>query len=197
MHRRTESTFEISTTHAINGTNLITPPDNAKIATFAMGCFWGVERLFWKTPGVLTTMTGYSGGNAPYPTYEEVCKGGTGHAEVVRIFFDEDIISYESLLKLFWENHDPTQGMRQGNDIGTQYRSAIFYHDEVQFNKAVNSQILYAKALEMANYGQKITTELLNAQEHIFYHAETYHQQYLFKNPNGYCGLGGTGICIL
>jgi peptide-methionine (S)-S-oxide reductase len=161
------------------------------LAIFAMGCFWGAERIFWQAPGVYTTAVGYSGGYTPNPTYEEVCSGRTGHAEAVLVAFDEAASSYEEMLKLFWEGHDPTQGMRQGNDLGTQYRSAIFWRDEAQHAVAEASLRAYQQTLTEAGYGA-ITTELAPAG--AFYYAEDYHQQYLAKNPGGYCGLGGTGV---
>ncbi|POM25499.1 Peptide methionine sulfoxide reductase MsrA [Actinomadura rubteroloni] len=168
-------------------------PSGAQVAEFAMGCFWGAERVFWRTPGVLSTAVGYEGGYTPNPTYEEVCSGRTGHTETVRVVFDPSQISYETLLKVFWENHDPTQGMRQGNDVGTQYRSAIFVHSEDQRAAAEKSRDAYQPVLTSAGYGE-ITTEITDAP--TFYFAEDYHQQYLSdaKNPNGYCGLGGTGM---
>lgn len=166
-------------------------PEGMQEATFGMGCFWGVERLFWNLPGVWLTAAGYAGGYTPNPTYEEVCSGRTGHAEVVRVVFDPARITYADLLKAFWENHDPTQGMRQGNDIGTQYRSAIYTHDDGQRAAAEVSRAAYAERLTQAGLGP-VTTEIAPAGP--FYHAEDYHQQYLAKNPNGYCGLGGTGV---
>jgi peptide-methionine (S)-S-oxide reductase len=166
-------------------------PDGLELALFGMGCFWGAERKFWETPGVVSTAVGYAGGHTPNPTYQEVCSGLTGHAEVVRALFDPAVTSYEALLKLFWENHDPTQGMRQGNDVGTQYRSVIFYYSDAQRSAAETSRDIYQRELENAQYGP-ITTEILPVPE--FYFAEDYHQQYLAKNPAGYCGLGGTGV---
>jgi len=166
-------------------------PAGLQQALFALGCFWGAERKFWETAGVYTTAAGYAGGYTPNPTYREVCSGMTGHAEVVLVVFDPKKISYDDLLKVFWESHDPTQGMRQGNDVGTQYRSAIYYFDDVQRAAAERSRDEYQRALEKSGYG-RITTEILPAPE--FYYAEDYHQQYLSKNPNGYCGLGGTGV---
>jgi peptide-methionine (S)-S-oxide reductase len=160
-------------------------------AMFGMGCFWGAERKFWQLPGVYTTAVGYAGGITPNPTYKEVCTGLTGHNEVVLVVYDPKVISYSDLLKVFWENHDPTQGMRQGNDVGTQYRSGIYVFSEEQRKLAEASVQVYQKALNAAGYG-KITTEILDAPE--FYYAEDYHQQYLAKNPGGYCGLGGTNI---
>ena len=166
-------------------------PQGAEEIIFAMGCFWGVERMFWQLDGVLNTAAGYAGGITPNPTYEEVCSGRTGHTEVVRVVYDPKRISIEALLKVFWEGHDPTQGMRQGNDIGTQYRSAIYWTNEAQREAALASQSEYAKALAAAHHGV-ITTEMREAGP--FYFAEDYHQQYLHKNPNGYCGIGGTGV---
>ena len=166
-------------------------PEGSEIAEFALGCFWGEERKFWQTPGVITTAVGYQGGYTPNPTYEEVCSGRTGHAEAVRVVFDPKRVSYEDLLRVFWESHDPTQGMRQGNDVGTQYRSAIFVHSDEQRRAAERSRDDYQRALNSSGYGQ-ITTEIVDAPP--FYFAETYHQQYLDKNPNGYCGMGGTGV---
>lgn len=162
-----------------------------QMALFGMGCFWGAERKFWEYPGVYSTMVGYSGGHTPNPTYEEVCSGMTGHNEVVRVVFEEHRIAYADLLRVFWENHDPTQGMRQGNDRGTQYRSGIYVYDTDQQAAAVASKREYERALTAAGYGP-ITTEILPAMP--FYYAEDYHQQYLAKNPMGYCGLGGTGV---
>ncbi|MBO2451425.1 peptide-methionine (S)-S-oxide reductase MsrA [Actinomadura barringtoniae] len=168
-------------------------PEGTEIAEFALGCFWGAERKFWQTPGVVSTSVGYQGGYTPNPTYEEVCSGRTGHTEAVRVVYDPAKVTYEDLLRVFWEAHDPTQGMRQGNDVGSQYRSAIFYRTEAQKAQAEASRDAYQKVLEKAGYG-KITTEITQAPE--FYFAEDYHQQYLSdnKNPGGYCGLGGTGL---
>jgi peptide-methionine (S)-S-oxide reductase len=178
--------------HHVNGAPLAPPfPPGTARAVFAMGCFWGAERKFWQTPGVVTTAAGYAGGFTPNPTYEEVCGGGTGHAETVLVVYDPARVSYEQLLKVFWENHDPTQGMRQGNDIGTQYRSAIFYADEAQRASADASREAYQRRLTEEGH-DAITTEIAPAPE--FYYAEDYHQQYLAKNPGGYCGLGGTGV---
>jgi len=162
-----------------------------RTAMFALGCFWGAERKFWQRPGVYTTAVGYIAGHTPNPTYEEVCSGRTGHNEVVLVVFDPKKISYDKLLKTFWENHDPTQGMRQGNDIGTQYRSGIYFYNDAQRRAAEASRDMFQQVLGRAGYG-KITTEILQAPE--FYYAEDYHQQYLAKNPGGYCGLGGTGV---
>ena len=178
--------------HAVLETPPAPPyPEAAQVADFALGCFWGAERRFWETPGVLSTAAGYQGGFTPNPTYEEVCSGRTGHAEAVRVVFDPERVSYGQLLKVFWEAHDPTQGMRQGNDVGTQYRSAIFTHSEEQRAAAEQSRQAFQEALRGAGHGE-ITTEIAPAPE--FYFAEGYHQQYLAKNPNGYCGLGGTGV---
>jgi peptide-methionine (S)-S-oxide reductase len=175
----------------------LTPPfpAGAVEAQFAMGCFWGAERLFWKIPGVVSTSVGYAGGYTPNPTYEEVCSGRTGHTEIVRVFFDPAQVSYDALLKTFWERHDPTQGLRQGNDIGSQYRSAIYCIDEAQMSAAEASRERYQRGLDAAKLGP-ITTEIRPAPE--FFAAEDYHQQYLAKNPDGYCGLGGTGVvCVV
>ena len=175
----------------------LTPPfpAGAVEAQFAMGCFWGAERLFWKIPGVVSTSVGYAGGYTPNPTYEEVCSGRTGHTEIVRVFFDPAQVSYDALLKTFWERHDPTQGLRQGNDIGSQYRSAIYCIDEAQMTAAEASRERYQRGLDAARLGP-ITTEIRPAPE--FFAAEDYHQQYLAKNPDGYCGLGGTGVvCVV
>ena len=178
--------------HFVNGNRLESPfPAGTELALFGMGCFWGAERIFWQRQGVYSTAVGYAGGFTPNPTYEEVCSGLTGHAEVVRVVFDPNVVSYESLLRLFWENHDPTQGMRQGNDAGTQYRSAIYCCAPAQSAAALASRHTYQQALSQAGL-EPITTEVLDAPE--FYYAEEYHQQYLAKNPRGYCGLGGTGI---
>lgn len=178
--------------HLINGAPLKPPyPAGSEVAEFALGCFWGEEKLFWQQPGVLVTAVGYEGGITPNPTYEEVCSGRTGHAETVRVVFDPSRISYERLLKLFWEAHDPTQGMRQGNDQGTQYRSVIFTHSDAQAGAAEASRDAYQVELSKAGYGE-ITTEIRPAGE--FYFAEDYHQQYLAKNPNGYCPDHSTGV---
>lgn len=187
---RAES-MRVPSAHYVNGNPLKPPyPDGLEMAMFGMGCFWGAERIFWKQDGVFTTAVGYSAGITPNPTYEEVCTGRTGHNEVVRVVFDPKVISYEALLKVFWESHNPTQGMRQGNDAGTQYRSGIYvYSDQMKLAEA--SRDAYQQALNAAGYG-KITTEIIDAGE--FYYAESYHQQYLAKNPNGYCGLGGTKV---
>jgi peptide-methionine (S)-S-oxide reductase len=177
--------------HFVNDVPLEPPPAGSELALFGMGCFWGAERKFWEIPGVLATAVGYAGGLTPNPTYQEVCSGGTGHTEVVRIAFDPVRVSYGTLLKAFWENHDPTQGMRQGNDVGTQYRSAIYTYTAAQQEQAENSRRAYQQALTSRGHGP-VTTEVRNAPP--FYFAEEYHQQYLAKNPNGYCGLGGTGV---
>jgi peptide-methionine (S)-S-oxide reductase len=178
--------------HAVLGTPMKPPfPEGFEQAIVGMGCFWGAERVFWQAPGVYTTAVGYAGGYTPNPTYEEVCSGSTGHAEVVLVVFDPAKTSYADILKLFWENHDPTQGMRQGNDVGTQYRSAILVGDEQQRAVAESSRAAYAERLRAAGYPE-ITTEIALAGP--FYYAEDYHQQYLHKNPWGYCGLGGTGV---
>ncbi|OLT58918.1 peptide-methionine (S)-S-oxide reductase MsrA [Moorena bouillonii] len=178
--------------HYVNGNPLKPPyPDGLEMAMFGMGCFWGAERRFWQQEGVFTTAVGYAAGITPNPTYQEVCTGMTGHNEVVLVVFDPKVISYEALLKVFWESHNPTQGMRQGNDTGTQYRSGIYTYSEDQKKLAEASQNAFQQALKVAGYGN-ITTEILDAPE--FYYAEGYHQQYLAKNPNGYCGLGGTNV---
>jgi peptide-methionine (S)-S-oxide reductase len=178
--------------HVVNGAPMLPPfPAGTETAVFAMGCFWGAERKFWKTRGVVSTMVGYAGGLTPNPTYREVCSGMTGHTEVVRVVFDPKVVRYDELLKLFWENHDPTQGMRQGGDVGTQYRSAIHAYGPDQKSAAEASREAYQKVLSAAGHG-RITTEIALAPE--FYYAEDYHQQYLDKNPDGYCGLGGTGV---
>lgn len=179
-------------THFVNGRTMVAPfPDGLERAEFAMGCFWGEERRFWEAPGVWTTAAGYAGGFTPNPTYEETCSGRTGHTETVLVVWDPTQTSYDALLKIFWEGHDPTQGMRQGNDIGTQYRSAIFVANENQRAAAEASLAAYQKVLDDAGYGV-ITTEIADAGS--FYYAEGYHQQYLAKNPGGYCGVGGTGV---
>jgi len=178
--------------HYVNGNPLRGPfASHLRQAMFGMGCFWGVERKFWQLEGVFTTAAGYAAGVTPNPTYHEVCSGQTGHNEVVLVVYDPALVSYEQLLQLFWEGHDPTQGMRQGNDLGTQYRSGIYTYGEEQQTAAEASRDAYQRALEQAGYGP-ITTELLPAPD--FYYAEDYHQQYLAKNPGGYCGLGGTGV---
>ena len=179
-------------THFLNGRDLKSDvPEGMEEAMFGMGCFWGVERMFWKLDGVWLSMVGYAAGHTPNPTYEEVCSGLTGHNEVVRVVFDPATIAYDELLRVFWEGHDPTQGMRQGNDRGTQYRSGIYTYSDAQTRAADASRSEFAPRLSEAGYGA-ITTEILPAPE--FYFAEDYHQQYLSKNPSGYCGLGGTGV---
>ncbi len=178
--------------HAVNGNRIQPPfPDGVQTAVFAAGCFWGVEKVFWAAPGVYSTAVGYAGGYTPNPTYEEVCSGRTGHAEAVLVVFDPSVTSYEQLLKLFWEDHDPTQGMRQGNDVGTQYRSAILWTTEAQREAAEASRTMYAERLRAAGHGE-ITTEILPLGD--FYYAEDYHQQYLDKVPNGYCPVHSTGV---
>ena len=184
--------MDVPDTHFVND-NRITPPFPAELeqAIFGMGCFWGAERKFWQAPGVYSTAVGYAGGYTPNATYREVCSGMTGHTEVVLVVFDPRVISYDEVLKIFWENHDPTQGMRQGNDVGTQYRSAIYTTTPDQKRAAEASRAAYQDRLTAAGYG-RITTEISEAPP--FYYAEEYHQQYLAKNPNGYCGIGGTGV---
>jgi peptide-methionine (S)-S-oxide reductase len=179
-------------THFVNGARLVEPfPVGLERALFGMGCFWGAEKKFWQLPGVYSTAVGYAGGFTPNATYREVCSGMTGHNEVVLVVYDPRQVSYDTLLKTFWENHDPTQGMRQGNDVGTQYRSGIYYYTDAQRDAAEHSRQLYQERLRSGGYG-RITTEIVPAPE--FYYAEEYHQQYLAKNPDGYCGLGGTGV---
>jgi len=177
--------------HHVLGTPMAPPFPGMQLAQFALGCFWGAEKRFWEAEGVHSTQVGYAAGATPNPTYEEVCSGGTGHTEMVRVIYDPAKISYAALLKIFWENHDPTQGMRQGNDVGTQYRSGIYWYDEEQKAAAESSRYAYQMKLGEAGHGE-ITTEILAAPE--FFYAEDYHQQYLAKNPGGYCGLGGTGV---
>ncbi|WIM11217.1 peptide-methionine (S)-S-oxide reductase MsrA [Enhydrobacter sp.] len=189
---RDKPAFAVPAEHFVNH-NRIQPPFPAGLETamFGMGCFWGAERKFWQTPGIYATAAGYAAGFTPNPTYEEVCSGYTGHNEVVKVWYDPKKISYDAMLKVFWENHDPTQGMRQGNDVGTQYRSGIYTFSAEQKRKAEASRELFQKELARNGMG-RITTEILDAPP--FYYAEDYHQQYLAKNPNGYCGLGGTGV---
>ena len=178
--------------HLVLGTRITPPfPEGTERAIFGMGCFWGAERIFWKLPNVYTTAVGYAGGTSPNPTYEEACSGRTGHAEAVLVVFDPSLISYDELLKTFWEGHNPTQGMRQGNDVGTQYRSAVYWTTDAQRDAVLASRDLYQQELSRARHGQ-ISTEIAQAGE--FYYAENYHQQYLARNPNGYCGIGGTGV---
>jgi peptide-methionine (S)-S-oxide reductase len=197
LRGRPEPAFSVPDRHTVLGNPLLGPyPEGLEIADFGLGCFWGAERKFWQLPaGVWTTLVGYQGGHTENPTYEEVCSGLTGHTEVVRVVFDPKVVSYETLLKTFWEAHDPTQGFRQGNDVGTQYRSAIYTHSPEQSSTAEASREAYQKVLTGSGYGT-ITTEILPAEGRTFYPAEGYHQQYLSdtKNPNGYCGLGGTGV---
>jgi peptide-methionine (S)-S-oxide reductase len=178
--------------HEVLGTPLEGPfPENLETAVFGLGCFWGAERLFWQTPGVYTTAVGYAGGYTPNPTYEEVCSGSTGHTEAVLVVYDPEKVSYDELLRVFWEGHDPTQGMRQGNDVGTQYRSAAYWTTDAQRDAIAKSAAAFGERLAEKGYGE-ISTEIAEAP--AFYYAEDYHQQYLAKNPNGYCGLGGTGV---
>jgi peptide-methionine (S)-S-oxide reductase len=187
-----EDPMPVPATHFVSGARLQAPfPDGLERAGFGLGCFWGAERKFWEVPGVYSTAVGYAGGHTPNPTYREVCSGMTGHNEVVLVVFDPKQVSYETLLKTFWESHDPTQGMRQGNDVGTQYRSGIYYFDDAQREAAERSREAYQVQLQKAGL-DRITTEIVAADE--FYYAEDYHQQYLAKNPGGYCGLGGTGV---
>src|SRR4051794_38045271 len=187
-----ETPMPVPAAHYVNGHPTAPPfPEGMQRALFGMGCFWGAERKFWELPGVYTTAVGYAAGHTPNPTYEEVCSGRTGHTEAVLVVFDPARISYEDLLRTFWENHDPTQGMRQGNDVGTQYRSGIYVFDDAQREAAKKSRDMFQGRLTEKRYGE-ITTEIIDAPE--FYYAEDYHQQYLAKNPNGYCGLGGTGV---
>ncbi len=187
-----ESPIPTAATHFVNHRPLKGPhPQGSQVALFGLGCFWGAERVFWQIPGVWVTAVGYAGGTTPNPTYQEVCTGRTGHAEVVEVVFDPAAVSYETLVKAFFESHDPTQGMRQGNDIGTQYRSAIYVADPDQRRIATSAKLTYGKALEAKGY-RPVTTEI--ADRPAFYFAEDYHQQYLAKNPGGYCGLGGTGV---
>ena len=187
-----ESAVPVPEQHFVNGNRLQAPfPDNMQRVVFGLGCFWGAERRFWETTGVYTTAVGYAGGVTPNPTYQEVCSGGTGHAEVVLVIYDPAFVSFGELLKVFWECHDPTQGMRQGNDTGTQYRSAIYTVDDIQQNVARQSLASYEAELRAAGHGE-ITTEITPLD--TFYYAEDYHQQYLAKNPGGYCGIGGTGV---
>lgn len=189
---RPEPEFTVPDRHTVLGTSLLGPyPEGLEVADFGLGCFWGAERKFWQTEGVWTTLVGYQGGHTPNPSYEEVCSGLTGHTEAVRVVFDPAVVSYADLLKVFWEAHDPTQGFRQGNDVGTQYRSAIHTHSPEQQRTAESSRDAYQRVLTASGYGE-ITTELLPAAP--FYPAEPYHQQYLDKNPGGYCGIGGTGV---
>ncbi len=187
-----DEVMRVPATHEVLGTPLTGPwPEGLEVASFGLGCFWGAERVFWTAPGVYSTAVGYQGGHTPNPTYEETCSGRTGHTEAVRVVYDPAVTSYEALLTLFWETHDPTQGMRQGNDVGTQYRSAVYATTDAQREAARRSREVFQKALTAAGKGT-ISTEILPAGP--FYAAEGYHQQYLHKNPGGYCGLGGTGV---
>lgn len=188
------TSMPVATLNEVTGHSMTFVPEGMATAIFGMGCFWGVERLFWQQPGVYSTAAGYSGGYTPNPTYREVCSGQTGHAEVVRVVFDPQVISYRQLLQVFWENHDPAQGMRQGGDIGTQYRSAIYYLDAEQQAEAEQSLQAFQQAMDKAGDQRTITTEIAPALP--FYYAEDDHQQYLHKNPGGYCGLGGIGVCL-
>ncbi|MFJ9698399.1 peptide-methionine (S)-S-oxide reductase MsrA [Streptomyces fradiae] len=191
---RPEPEFTVPDRHTVLGTPLLGPyPEGLEVADIGLGCFWGAERTFWRTPGVWTTLVGYQGGSTPNPSYEEVCSGLTGHTEVVRVVYDPAKVTYEELLKVFWEAHDPTQGYRQGNDVGTQYRSAVFTHSPAQAAAAESSREAYQRVLTASGYGT-ITTELRPAADLPFHPAEPYHQQYLDKNPAGYCGIGGTGV---
>ena len=187
-----DTAIPVAAAHWVNGAPMQAPwPEGAETAMFGLGCFWGAERKFWEAPGVISTAVGYAAGYTPNPTYEEVCSGQTGHGEVVLVVFDPTKVSYEALLKLFWESHDPTQGMRQGNDVGSQYRSGIYTYGPEQLRQAEASRDAYQERLGAAGYGE-ITTEIADAGP--FFYAEDYHQQYLAKNPAGYCGLGGTGV---
>ena len=187
-----ETPMPVTATHFVNGNPIVPPfPDGLETAVFGLGCFWGAERIFWKTPGVYSTAVGYAGGVTPNPTYEETCSGRTGHTEAVLVVYDPAVVTFDDLLKKFWEGHNPTQGMRQGNDVGTQYRSVIYTTSQPQLESALASKARYQAELDRSGYGE-ITTEIGEAGP--FYYAEGYHQQYLGKNPNGYCGLGGTGV---
>ncbi|MHC0430783.1 peptide-methionine (S)-S-oxide reductase MsrA [Streptomyces sp. O3] len=191
---RAEPAFSVPDRHTVLGNPLLGPyPPHLEVADFALGCFWGAERKFWQADGVWTTLVGYQGGHTPNPTYEEACSGLTGHTEAVRVVFDPAVVSYATLLKLFWESHNPTQGFRQGNDVGTQYRSALYPHTDAQAAAAEASRDAYQQILTASGHGT-ITTEILPAEGRPFYPAEAYHQQYLDKNPGGYCGIGGTGV---
>jgi len=189
---RTDESMPVPDSHTVLGHPLAGPwPEGYQTAVFAMGCFWGAERIFWRVPGVWSTFVGYAGGFTPNPTYEEVCSGRTGHTEAVGVVFDPSVVSFEQLLAAFWEGHDPTQGMRQGNDVGTQYRSAIYLTDTSQLASVESTRATYQERLHAAGFGD-ISTEVAPLRE--FFYAEPYHQQYLDKNPNGYCGIGGTGV---
>ncbi|MEV7421099.1 MULTISPECIES: peptide-methionine (S)-S-oxide reductase MsrA [unclassified Streptomyces] len=194
LRGRPEPEFTVDAPHTVLGNPLTGPyPRGLEVADFGLGCFWGAERKFWQTKGVWTTLVGYQGGFTPNPTYEEVCSGLTGHTEAVRVVYDPEIVSYADLLKVFWESHNPTQGFRQGNDVGTQYRSTLYPHTPAHAEAATASRDAYQQVLTAAGY-QQITTEILPAEGRTFYPAEPYHQQYLDKNPDGYCGIGGTGV---
>jgi peptide-methionine (S)-S-oxide reductase len=189
---RTDESMPVPDSHTVLGHPLVGPwPEGYQTAVFAMGCFWGAERIFWRVPGVWSTFVGYAGGFTPNPTYEEVCSGRTGHTEAVGVVFDPSVVSFEQLLAAFWEGHDPTQGMRQGNDVGTQYRSAIYLTDTSQLASVESTRATFQERLHAAGFGD-ISTEVAPLRE--FFYAEPYHQQYLDKNPNGYCGIGGTGV---
>jgi peptide-methionine (S)-S-oxide reductase len=192
---RTEQTMPVPDAHYVNGHPLRGPwPAGMEVAVFGMGCFWGAERKFWQTPGVYSTFVGYAGGFTPNPTYEEVCSGRTGHAEVVGVVYDPAVVGFDALLKVFWEEHDPTQGMRQGNDVGSQYRSTVYVTSDAQRAAAEASHQMFQERLTASGYGE-ITTEIAPLDvDAAFYYAEPYHQQYLAKNPGGYCGIGGTGV---
>lgn len=189
-----ETPIQIAKLHAVNHHPINNVPDNMQVALFAMGCFWGVERLFWQVPGVYSTAAGYGAGFTANPSYQEVCTGMTGHTEMVRVVYDPQIVSYEQLLQLFWENHDPAQGMRQGGDIGTQYRSGIYPQSAEQERAAQESLTRFQQAMQSGGDNRQVTTEI--RRDVPFYYAEDDHQQYLYKNPHGYCGLGGIGICL-
>ncbi|MYV54942.1 peptide-methionine (S)-S-oxide reductase MsrA [Streptomyces sp. SID3212] len=194
LRGRPEPEYSVPARHTVLGNPLTGPyPEGLEVADFGLGCFWGAERNFWQTEGVWTTLVGYQGGFTPNPSYEEVCSGLTGHTEAVRVVFDPKIVSYAELLKLFWESHNPTQGFRQGNDVGSQYRSAIYTHSPAQAKAAAESRASYQQVLADSGYGE-ITTEIEPSEGRDFYPAEAYHQQYLDKNPSGYCGIGGTGV---
>jgi peptide-methionine (S)-S-oxide reductase len=189
---RSEAPFELGDTHHVLGTPLRAVPPHAEVAVFGLGCFWGAEKAFWKLPGVISTSVGYAGGYTPNPTYAEVCSGRTGHNEVVRVVFDPSKVPFEQLARVFFESHDPTQGMRQGHDVGTQYRSGIYPTSDAQRATAEHVRAAYAAALSAAGHAEPVTTEIVPLS--TFWFAEDYHQQYLSKNPDGYCGLGGTGV---
>lgn len=194
LQGRYEPAFTVPERHTVLGNPLLGPyPEGLEIADFGLGCFWGAERIFWQQEGVWTTLVGYQGGQTPNPTYEEACSGLTGHTEAVRVVYDPTVVSYADLLRLFWESHDPTQGFRQGNDVGTQYRSAVYTHSAARQEEAEASKAAYQSQLANSGYGE-ITTEILSAAANPFYPAEADHQQYLDKNPGGYCGIGGTGV---